>query len=263
LITERSGHIHAVLHDATQDATHDATHDAKPHPVARLASAWLAAYVVLVAAMVGAGHVVAGGALGDWDRAGVNRWFVHQRTGVLDAATAVGSHLAETITVVGVGLVVVGILVWRRNGPAAALLVFGLALEVTVFLTATLLVDRGRPPIDQLDAAPPTSSFPSGHTAASVVLYGGLAIIAAASIHRRVLRAATTVALMTIPLLVGLARLYRGMHHPSDVIAGLLLGAACLTVATVAVRRSADAFALRRRAAAPRDHDLETLEMTS
>lgn len=233
------------------------TVDERPHPIAQLCSVWVIAYLVLAAALVGAGHAVAGGALGDWDRVGVNRWFVHQRDGMLDAASVVGSHLAETVTVVGIGLVVVAVLAWRRSWTAAALLVFGLALEVTVFLTTTLLVDRGRPPVDRLDAAPPTSSFPSGHTAASVVLYGGLAVIAATMLHRRALRVAATIALVTIPLLVALARLYRGMHHPSDVIAGLLLGAACLTVATLAVRRFADAFAVRRHGSPSPDPDSE------
>ena len=45
-----------------------------------------------------------------------------------------------------------------------------------------MLVDRARPPVvHRLDTAPPTSSFPSGHTAAAVVLYVGLALIVTAT----------------------------------------------------------------------------------
>jgi undecaprenyl-diphosphatase len=235
-----------------------------PNPAARLGRAWIVAYVVLVAALVGAGHAVAGGGLGDWDRVGVNRWFASGRTDLLDTASAWGSRLAETLTVVTIGAVVVGVLAWRRRWPAAGVIVFGLALEVTVFLTATALVDRARPAVDRLDAAPPTSSFPSGHTAAAVVLYGGLAVLCSTSIRRRVVRVIAAAALVAVPLLVALARLYRGMHHPSDVIGGLLLGAACLTIAVVAVRRATEAFAVgAHRDPAPVGAELDRLEVTS
>ena len=95
-----------------------------------------------------------------WD-VSVNRWFVRQRTGALDAVTAVGSHLAETPTVVGVGLIVVALVWWRRRDLyAVGILVVGLTLEVTVFVTTTLFVDRPRPPVHHLDTAPADVELP-------------------------------------------------------------------------------------------------------
>jgi membrane-associated phospholipid phosphatase len=217
--------------------THD-RHDTRT--IARLAATFVLAYALLTAACVGLGLFLtdAGAAVGirRWDES-VNRWFVHQRTGTLDALTAVGSHLAETSTVVGLGLIVVALVWWRRRDLyAVGILVMGLLLEVSAFVSTTLFVDRSRPPVHHLDAAPPTSSFPSGHTAAAIVLYVGLVIVVHRVWRRRAVTLALTTLLVLVPVGVGLSRLYRGMHHPTDVFASLALGTAALLVACIAVR---------------------------
>jgi undecaprenyl-diphosphatase len=114
--------------------------------------------------------------------------------------------------------------------------VVGLVLEVTTFVTITLFVDRSRPPVHHLDAAPPTSSFPSGHTAAAVVLSVGLLIVVHRTWRRRAVTIAGGAVLTLVPVVVGLSRLYRGMHHPTDVLAGAAMGAIALTAACVVVR---------------------------
>jgi membrane-associated phospholipid phosphatase len=50
--------------------------------------------------------------------------------------------------------------------------------------------------------------------------------------------AAVWLVAITIPFLVGLSRMYRGMHHPTDVAAGLLVGVGSLLVAVAAARAS-------------------------
>jgi len=209
-------------------------------PWLHLVGAFLAAYVILSAACIGIGLLVthAGITAGirRWD-VSVNRWFVHERTDTLNRLTGVGSHLAETTTVVGIGLVVVALVWWRRHDLyAVGILVVGLTLEVSVFVTTTLFVDRARPPVHHLDAAPPTSSFPSGHTAAAVVLYLGLIIVVHRAWHRNAVTVAVAVVLALVPFAVGLSRLSRGMHHPTDVLVGAALGVASLTFACIAVR---------------------------
>src|SRR3712207_7042639 len=96
-----------------------------------------------------------------------------------DWSSDVCSSDLETITVIAIGLVAfvllrVRLTRWREPVYLAVTLIG----EVTIFVSTTLLVDRARPPVRHLDSAPPTSSFPSGHTAASVALYGGLAVLA-------------------------------------------------------------------------------------
>jgi undecaprenyl-diphosphatase len=88
--------------------------------------------------------------------------------------------------------------------------------------------------------SPPTSSYPSGHTAAATVLYISLAVITAYALARadqarRFTGWLVSVAALII-LFVAVSRLYRGMHHPTDVVAGFLLGLGALLVTTMAVK---------------------------
>ena len=96
--------------------------------------------------------------------------------------------------------------------------------EVVMFLTVTAVVARPRPDVEQLDPAPPTSSFPSGHTYAAFVLWGGIAALAHWQRWAPHLRRMAMVLAMVLPLAVGASRIYRGMHHPTDVVASLVLG---------------------------------------
>src|SRR5688572_3501661 len=120
--------------------------------------------------------------VGGWDSR-VSRWFELQRTATLNAWTDVGSMLAGSGTILlGAGLSV-GFLLVRRLWYDAGFLAIGLFTESTVFLTTTTLVDRPRPAIEPLDPLPFTSSFPSGHAAAAIALYVGLAIVISSHIH--------------------------------------------------------------------------------
>jgi membrane-associated phospholipid phosphatase len=218
------------------------------HPVTAAALVTVTAYVVFTVVMVGLGlfltKVVFDGTSG-WD-ADVNRWFAHRRTASWNDITHYGSLVAETTTVITIAAVVVVVLAIRRAWREIGFLVAALVVEVTVFLTTTLLVDRARPPVRHLDSAPPTSSFPSGHTAAAVVLYVGLAIIVTAHVRNPIVRATTWIVAILAPIYVATSRLYRGMHFPSDVASGALLGLACLAVALFAVH-TAVAVARRRQ----------------
>ena len=82
----------------------------------------------------------------------------------------------------------------------------------------------------------PDHSFPSGHVATAVVVYGGAALLVRAASPR--LRRWTWV-LSLLPVAVAVARLYQGAHHPTDVLTSLVLAAAWLAVvARVVLRRT-------------------------
>jgi membrane-associated phospholipid phosphatase len=192
------------------------------------------AAVLLWAALAGVGYVLTHAlkdtSFTDWDGS-VNRWFARHRTGTWNTATHYMTFCAETLTVIAIGLVFfVGLRVMLGRWRESLFLAVALVGEVTIFVCTTFVIDRDRPAVPHLDTAPPTSSFPSGHTAASVALYVGLAIIAWAASDRRWLRILATVAAIAIPVLVALSRLYRGMHFPTDVMAGALLGLVWLFV---------------------------------
>jgi undecaprenyl-diphosphatase len=173
--------------------------------------------------------------VGAWDRS-VATWFVAQRTDALNGATAFGSMLGSTFVVIGIALVAGIALAIRRHWLAIGFLAAGLLIEVGSFLAATVAVSRPRPPVPQLDVAPPTSSFPSGHAAAALVLYTSLAIIVWTLTDSRVLRAFFWCLAVVLPIFVAMSRLYRGMHHATDVLGSVVLSVGSLVCAIVVTR---------------------------
>ncbi|HVQ92801.1 MAG TPA: phosphatase PAP2 family protein [Mycobacteriales bacterium] len=193
---------------------------------------WLPA-IALVAGMMLLGllitHLLGSGWLGRQDAA-VDRELAADRTGTLNAITAVLTGLAATPTVIGLTALAAGILrVVSGRWREVVFLALATAGETAIFLLTTLVVHRSRPPVPHLDVAPPTSSFPSGHTAAAVCCYGSIAAVLLWRYRQPVLRAVLPVLAGLLPLLIGASRLYRGMHFPTDVLAGLLLGGSWLT----------------------------------
>ena len=209
----------------------------------------LACAVVLILALTGIGwvlsHVVQNDAIGDADT-GISRWFARERTGELNDVTGVTSEVGGTITVtiLAVLAVAAAALVWRR-WREPMLVAVAVAGEVGIFLVITLLVDRQRPPVKHLDAAPPTSSFPSGHTAATIALWGALAVLASERARSALVRGIFLALAFGLPLLVASSRLYRGMHFFTDVLGGALLGLVWLGATVRGIRLGVAHWALR------------------
>jgi membrane-associated phospholipid phosphatase len=187
-------------------------------------------------------------ALTEWEQDLNRSWFLGRTEG-LDLATGVGSTLSDTVTCIAVLVVAALVLRWRlgrwRESWTVAAAITG---ELLVFLVVTAVVGRDRPSVPQLDAAPPTSSFPSGHTAAAVALYGCIAIIVARNLRSRWMTTVVVVVCASIPIVVALSRVYRGMHHPSDVLFGILGGGAWLLIVVATMlprRRSIDVSSAR------------------
>jgi undecaprenyl-diphosphatase len=194
-------------------------------------------YVVLVLTLAAFGHVLVHASLFDGLRATddrVNRWAAHHRSGALDGFTDFWTTAMNTVPAVAVALLVELRLSLRRRWRDAVLLLSGLALELAVFLTVNALVDRPRPDVKRLGDVPHTSSFPSGHVAATIVLYGSVALFVSLSWKRDLVRWLAWSVVVVFAGCVAFSRVYRGMHHPSDVLVGGLLGVACLAVAVVA-----------------------------
>jgi membrane-associated phospholipid phosphatase len=208
----------------------------------------LAGYVVLAALMIGLGLVITKlltpGPVARWDESVVD-WFVPRRTPTWNSVTDVASILAGTGTVMAIAAVTAAILWSRRLVREIGFLAVGFFVELSAFLTTTFLVPRSRPTVPRLDPSPVTSSFPSGHIAASIVLYVGLAIICSSHTKRWAVRAPLWTVAILLVVGVGFSRLYRGMHHPTDVGAGVFLGISALLFAILAVR-SADAASRER-----------------
>ncbi|HWU06048.1 MAG TPA: diacylglycerol kinase family protein [Streptomyces sp.] len=201
----------------------------------RAAGIITSAAVCQTALMVGLGLLLTGPAARLWPLTyedEVSEALERARTGTLNTVSLVVSEAGNTATVVaGTLLACLGLLLvpqlprWRD----ALYLAVAVSLQSLVFLVITAAVDRTRPDAERLDASPPTSSYTSGHTGAATALYAGLAVLI---LHRTKApwRRAVAMLLLLVPLLVGLARAYRGMHHPTDIAGGLLNGGLSLLI---------------------------------
>jgi undecaprenyl-diphosphatase len=193
--------------------------------------------VALWAAIVGVGLFIKGPLGGLPSEESISKDAQGLRTPGWDDVTMVWSHIGNTEIVIGVCVLAVGLLWWRtRQWWVAVIPAIAIALQATVFVIATAVVARPRPHVPHLDPAPPTSSYPSGHVGASTALYVSFALLAQ-RIEGAVLRRVVTTLFLVIPVLVAWARLYRGMHHLTDILVGAANGLACALLAWAYLRR--------------------------
>jgi membrane-associated phospholipid phosphatase len=161
----------------------------------------------------------------------VNISLAAHRSPGMNTVTLLWSHIGNTGIVTATVLVLVGLVWWRtRDWRLSVFPAIAVFLQLTIFLAAANLVDRHRPPVPELDPAPPTSSYPSGHVGASTALYVSIALLAA-RLQRAWVRRSAVACSLAVPFLVAFGRLYRGMHHVSDVAMALVNGLLCSLLA--------------------------------
>ncbi|MDH6363396.1 undecaprenyl-diphosphatase [Enterococcus sp. PF1-24] len=108
-------------------------------------------------------------------------------------------------------------------------LVSNLAIVSGVFNPLLKLVfQRNRPTLEHL-VVEHSYSFPSGHAAASMIFYGTLIVLLGIFISNQKVRLASQILLGLLILLIGCSRVYLGVHFPSDIIGGYLVGLTWLT----------------------------------
>jgi membrane-associated phospholipid phosphatase len=194
----------------------------------------------LVAVMVLLGYVVTdvlpSTAVGRWD-ADVPRQLVEYRQQDDISESKFITTLSATPTIIVLTVIAAGVFRcafgrWRES----LVVVYAVVGETAIFMATTLFIDRPRPTVTHLDVAPPTSSFPSGHTAAAVCFYGSVAAIALWHSGHRWISVVAVIVCAVVPLTIAGSRVYRGMHYPTDVLAGALLGAIWLSIVIFYVR---------------------------
>lgn len=147
-------------------------------------------------------------------------------------ATALGSATVLTL----VTLLAAGFLLSSRKPAAAAFLAFAIGLGALLAGLLKLAFARPRPEFvaHLVDAS--GASFPSGHAMNSAVVYLTLGALLARAERRRLVRLYLIGAAILLAVLVGVSRVYLGVHWPSDVVAGWCVGAAWALGCALAVR---------------------------
>jgi len=208
---------------------------------ARTAAALAVAWVLILGVIVGVGELVTrdgnGNVLGD--RA-VPHWLAAHRTPGLTRWSLILTTAGGTqaILIVSLATCVVFLAVTRRWRPVIYITAL-LAGELGGFLVAEAVVRRPRPAVTHLDHHLPTSAYPSGHVAATCCLYIAAAILIIGH-ARGWWRWLSLIPAITMPVLVALSRIYRGEHHPTDVLGSLLFSALWLAAATALIKPNAN-----------------------
>jgi membrane-associated phospholipid phosphatase len=151
----------------------------------------------------------------------VTRAAVHTFASPVATTTMRGiSFLGSTLFLTAATIVVVAWFALRTWGREAKL--FAITMIGASLLNTTLKLAFKRPrPIPFFDlTAPETYSFPSGHSLASCCFFAGLAAILSGRVKSRRARAIIWIAASIMFLLIGLSRIYLGVHYTTDVIAG-------------------------------------------
>lgn len=180
-------------------------------------------------------------------------WFVTHRQGVVTPLAWAVTASASATAVIAATVVLVAVLLVVRRGVGLAVLVA--ASTVVAAVTSALLKDltaRARPPVADLLGGPSSSAaFPSGHTTSGTVLAGSVVLVAAGlGASRRALRRAAAAAAL-LASAVGASRIYLGYHWFTDVVAGWVLGAGVVALASLWVLRTSSPPAMSDAATPP------------
>jgi undecaprenyl-diphosphatase len=155
------------------------------------------------------------------------------------------SNLMVEVTMLGTGIVVAMIVavsalfLWLYDYRNSATLLLVTTLG-GMLLNSVLKAgfDRPRPEFFEWGTHAMTSSFPSGHAMSAAIVYPTVAYLAARLQKGHLARLLTMLAAALLVLLISLSRVYLGVHYPSDVIAGVVVGLAwslfCMTTLEVA-----------------------------
>jgi undecaprenyl-diphosphatase len=163
-------------------------------------------------------------------------WLNAHASPTLDIAALEVTSLGSTTVVVMV-LLLSSAFLWSARHRYSVLLLWVAMVGGTV-LNLQLKAEFGRPrpqlfPWRTIQVG--HSSFPSGHALTAVVLYATIAYLLGRLETSRLQRRLTLACTVLVILLIGVSRLYLGVHYPSDVLAGYVVGLAWSTVCALGI----------------------------
>jgi undecaprenyl-diphosphatase len=155
-------------------------------------------------------------------------------TGVMKASTAVGNELSLWIAVLIGGAILAGLM---RSWRPLLFLMFALLGAMALERIIKMMIARPRPALFFRITPASGWSFPSGHATESAAVYVTLARMLADNESWSIKTLAYAIA-FAVTFMIGVSRVYLGVHWPTDVICGWALGGAWSGVVVGAQRDS-------------------------
>ena len=189
-------------------------------------------------------HVLAGGTQA-FDVAILQWLHVHQSkplTALMVEMTYLGTG---TVVIVVVG--VAALFLWHTEHKHSARLLLAATIgNILLNGVLKLVYHRARPSVFEWQTTAVSSSFPSGHAMSATVVYGTVAYLLMRLQKHHWAKVLTLLTAVSLILLICLTRLYLGVHYPSDVIGGIIVGLAWASFCMATLEAS---LALARRRA--------------
>jgi undecaprenyl-diphosphatase len=190
----------------------------------------------------------------------VLRWIGARHTAGLTSIMAEITPLGTGIVVLMIVGVTTAFLWHTEHKYSARMLLVATAGSILLNNVLKLYFNRARPDVFEWGTHAASSSFPSGHAMSATVVYGTVAYLLARLQKHVWARALTLFAAVVIIALICFTRLYLGVHYPSDVLAGIIIGLAwsgfcmaTLEASLVLLRRRAPVNVIEE-APAPMEH---------
>ncbi|MFJ9369776.1 phosphatase PAP2 family protein [Nocardia sp. NPDC101769] len=158
------------------------------------------------------------------------QWFIDQRTATWTSLAKAVSVAGDTTSVAIYSILACVLLAWRKFWDQAVLVAVAAAGAGALVFFGKLLIARDRPPVIDHLVTETNHSYPSGHALGSTVVAGILVAVLLPVPARRVTRILVIAVAALFAVAVGLSRLYLGVHWPTDVLAGWLIGAWWLSI---------------------------------
>jgi undecaprenyl-diphosphatase len=202
--------------------------DPPTSPVLLLGSPWMRLYAVVVAftALAVAASTNGGSALLTIDEP-IEQFVVDNRTSSLDTLFRTASFLGST-PVVLIGGALLAAVAWRRCHALAVLAVVATLTRPVLEFTLKRTIGRERPSLERMVTGE-GHAFPSGHVMAGATLWLLIPMVVALYHPSRRLWWGVMSTSLVVVAMIGLSRIYLGVHWAFDVIGGVLAAAALLT----------------------------------
>ena len=168
-----------------------------------------------------------------WVRSSLHQHASPALTAAMKAFTVIGSSIPMLLLLA----TVVAAFRFARLPRQAMMMAIAMAGALVIELSLKHVFHRARPQPYFNVPLPTSYSFPSGHALSAACFYGMLALLVAARVRRRSYRIAIWTVCGLMIAMIGISRIYLGVHYPSDVVGGYTTACVWLVALNAAQNR--------------------------